>query len=56
MYIENPLYCQLETPDFQQVCIGYNKQRHLTRPMKCFMDYAKQAMERPPFNISETIL
>lgn len=56
MYIENPLYCQLETPDFQQVCIGYNKQRHLTRPMKCFMDYAKQTMERPPFNISETIL
>lgn len=56
MYIESPVYCQLESPAFQRVCIGYNKQRHLTRPMKCFIDYARQAMEKPPFNVSETIL
>ena len=50
MHIDKPHYCLLDPPFYQKVCIGYHKQRYVTKPMRYFISYAKDAMSLPPFN------
>lgn len=48
LYIPNPVYCVLEPPCYQNVCLGYHKHKYHTKPMRCFIDYAKQALHALP--------
>ena len=39
-----PVYCQLEPNLFQSICIGYHINKYVTRPMRSFIECAKEKL------------
>ncbi len=44
--IHPPRYFRLEKPAYQQICLGYHERRNVTKPMRAFINYAKESLNR----------